>query len=164
VQGVYEASIDGDLPAVYRLVTELESWPDLFPHVTSVDVLWRGGESVVARVRASRSGIPLTWTCRLDTDQAAARVLVQHVDGFARGLRATWTFDPLPARRKRARLAIDYHTHWPSRDRWLARRVLADLATRTVSMVVLLAEADRATHQRRDAGHGPPGTCDGRPS
>lgn len=141
---VFDADIDGDPAAIYRLVAEVESWSGLFPHVIAADVLWREGQSVVARVRASRHGLPVTWTCRLDADADAGRVAIVHLGGFAHGLCGVWTFDQIANFRARVRLTVSYQTSWPARDRLLARLVIDDLATRTLAMVKLLAEADRA--------------------
>lgn len=150
MHSVYEADIDGDPEAICRLIADVEAWPRLFPHVAAVEVFWRGGDSIVARVHASRSGFPVRWVCRRQADPASLRVSVEHVDGFARGLRAVWTFAAAPDRRATARLAIDYRPRH-LRDRWLAPFVLDDLVARTIAMLTLLAESDRAAHELRDA-------------
>lgn len=143
----YEAEINGDLTAIYQLVAGVEKWPDLFPHVLAADVLWEDADVRVARVRVSRSGIPLAWVCRLEIDPSGPRVHVDHIDGFARGLRADWKFERLPQRRTRVRLVTDYHTRLPTRDRLITRYVLDDLVARTLAMITLLAESDRAAHE-----------------
>lgn len=151
MHSVHQAEIDGDIAAVYRLVAEVDTWPGLFPHILGVDVLWRDGDALVARVRASRSGVPINWICRRGNDRSALRVFVEHIDGFAYGLRATWELAPLPADQTLARLTVDHHPHGLL-DRWLVPIVVGYLATYTLAMLTLLAESDRAAHDGWDVG------------
>lgn len=151
MHSVHQAEIDGDIAAVYRLVAEVDTWPSLFPHILGVDVLWRDGEALVARVRASRSGIPVRWICHRGNDRSASRVFVEHIDGFAYGLRATWELAPLLDGRTMARLTVDHHAQGLV-GRWLDPIVVDYLATHTLAMLTLLTESDRAAHDGWDVG------------
>ena len=50
--------IDGDLQNIYKLGSEIENWPNLLPHYRYVDVLWQHENQMVARMAASRDGLP----------------------------------------------------------------------------------------------------------
>lgn len=155
MRSVNEIEIDGDLATVYRLGAEIEHWPDLLPHYRSVDILWRDGDDVVARMAASRDGIPVSWVCRQWRDPVTPEIAFQHIDGFSRGMRAVWTFEERGDGIVLARITHEFRKGWPVLDRWVSETVVGgffthNIAGKTLAMVKLLAESDRAA--RRLAG------------
>lgn len=147
-----EIEIDGDLETVYRLGAEIEHWPDLLPHYRGVDILWRDGNDVVARMKASRDGIPVSWVCRQQRDPETPKITFQHIDGFTRGMRAVWTFERRGERMVVARITHEFRKGWPVFDRWVTETVVGDffthnIAGKTLAMVKLLAESERAAHE-----------------
>jgi ribosome-associated toxin RatA of RatAB toxin-antitoxin module len=145
-----EIRIDGDLEAIYRLGAEIEHWPRLLPHYRDVRVLWHEGNRCVAKMYASRDGIPVSWMCWQERDPATPKITFRHIGGFTRGMVAVWTFDKHPDDTVTARITHEFRKGWPIQglDRFVTDRIVGDffthsIAGKTLGMVKLLAEADR---------------------
>lgn len=160
---VNEITIDGDLRTIYALGANVERWPALLPHYRAVDVRWRDadGRRLVARMAASRDGVPVSWTCWLERDPDEPRLTFRHIGGFTRGMQVAWTFEQLPDGRVTARITHEFRKGWPvmALDRFVSERVVGEffvhaIANRTLAMVKLLAESDRAAAAVADASVG----------
>jgi ribosome-associated toxin RatA of RatAB toxin-antitoxin module len=146
--------INGDLMTVYRLGAEIEKWPDLLPHYRNVKVLWQDGNRCVARMYASRDGIPVSWMCWQERDPATPKVTFRHIGGFTRGMIAVWTFEQHADDSVTARITHEFRKGWPvmAFDRFVTDKIVGDffthnIAGKTLGMVKLLAEADRDSRQ-----------------
>lgn len=149
---VNEIEIDGDLATIYRLGAEIEHWPDLLPHYRGVEILWRDGNDVVARMMATRDGVPVSWVCRQRRDPETPAIEFVHIDGFTRGMRAAWSFDAHADGIVAVRIAHEFRKGWPILDRWVSETVVGDffthaIASKTLAMVKLLAESDRVARR-----------------
>lgn len=149
-----EITIDGEMMTIYRLGAEIENWPNLLPHYRSVDVLWRSGNQMVARMRASRDGIPVSWVCFQERFPDIPRVTFRHIDGFTRGMQVAWEFEQHPDDTVTVRIIHDFRKGLPipALDRFVTDRVVGEffthaIAGKTLDMVRLLAEADRNAHR-----------------
>lgn len=145
-----EIIIDGDLQTIYRLGSEIENWPKLLPHYRSVEIVRSQGNRYMARMKASRSGIPVSWSCLQERDPVTPRVLFQHVGGFTRGMEVAWDFEERPDGKVTVRISHDFHKGWPvdAFDRFVSDTIVgeffvANIAGKTLEMVKLLAEAER---------------------
>ena len=147
-----EITIDADIVTIYGLGSRIERWPDLLPHYRKVDVLWSDvdGSRLVARMSATRDGIPVSWMCWLARDAVARRLTFRHIGGFTRGMQVVWTFEQLPDGRVTVRIIHEFRKGWPimALDRFVTDRVVGEffihhIAGKTLAMVKLLAEAER---------------------
>ena len=157
-----EIQIDGDLDTVYRLGSQIERWPDLLPHYRSVDILMQEGNRYVARMRASRDGIPVSWVCQQVRDPDTPRIYFRHVGGFTKGMRVTWTFDERPDG-VTVCITHDFDKGWrPAAfdqlvsDRIVGQFFVSNIANKTLAMVKLLAESERAARDGDTAGSSTP--------
>jgi ribosome-associated toxin RatA of RatAB toxin-antitoxin module len=148
-----EITINGDLHTIYKLGAEIEHWPDLLPHYRSVDVLWQGGTQMVARMRASRNGIPVSWVCMQERLPDVPLVTFRHIGGFTRGMDVAWEFEQRPNNTVTVRIIHDFQKGLPiaALDRFVSDRIVGEffvhaIASKTLEMVRLLAEADRIAH------------------
>lgn len=145
-----EVQIDGELDTIFRLGAEIERWPDLLPHYRSVDILWQEGNRCVARMRGSRDGIPVAWVCQQERDPNTPRISFRHVGGFTKGMQVTWTFEE-GVDGVAVRITHDFDKGWQPAvlDRFVSDRVVgqffvSNIANKTLAMVKLLAESERA--------------------
>ncbi len=145
-----DIQIDGDLATIYRLGAEIENWPQLLPHYRDVKVLWQDGNRCVAKMYASRDGIPVSWMCWQERDPETPRVTFRHIGGFTRGMVAVWTFDQHDDGTVTARITHEFRKGWPIQgiDRFVTDTIVGEffthnIAGKTLSMVKMLAEADR---------------------
>lgn len=144
-------TIDGDLKHIYEIGSEIENWPNLLPHYRYVNVLWRDENRMVAKMGASRDGIPVTWTCWQERIPDEPRVVFRHIGGFTRGMKVAWTFeehDELVT----VRIHHEFNKGWPLIDRLVSDKIVGDffvgaIAGKTLAQVKLLAEADRDAHR-----------------
>lgn len=145
---INRVDIDGELDRIYRLGAEIERWPLILPHYRAVDLLWRQDNAVVARMRATRSGIPASWTCVQQCFPGEPRVTFRHIAGFTAGMEVTWQFTTLADGRVRVEIIHDFHKGWPLVDRFVSDRVVGDffvanIAEKTLARIKALAEAAR---------------------
>jgi ribosome-associated toxin RatA of RatAB toxin-antitoxin module len=147
-------AIDGDLDTIYRLGAEIERWPDLLPHYRFVEVLWRDGNRRVARMGASRDGLPVSWLAYQERFPDEPRITFRHIGGFTRGMQVSWTFEEHDGL-VTVRIAHDFRKGWPVLDRFVSATVVGEwfvsaIAGKTLVQVKLLAEGDREAHRDVD--------------
>ena len=150
---INRVDITGDLNRIYRLGVEIERWPLILPHYRAVDLLWRQENAVIARMRATRSGIPVSWTCVQQCFPDEPRISFRHIAGFTAGMEVTWQFTELAGGRIRVEIIHDFRRGWPLVDQFVSDRVVggffvANIADKTLARIKSLAEARRS----RDAG------------
>ena len=148
-------TINGDLQTIYRLGAQIENWPSLLPHYRYVDVLWQDGNRMVARMGASRDGLPVSWMCYQERFPDEPRVTFRHIDGFTRGMEVAWTFQQHDDGTVTVRIAHAFRKGWPVLDRFVSAKVVGEffvaaIAGKTLEQVKLLAEAERAAHRGVD--------------
>lgn len=145
---INRVDIDGELDRIYQLGAEIERWPLILPHYRGADLLWRQDNAVVARMRATRSGIPVSWTCVQQRFPGEPRVTFRHIAGFTAGMEVTWQFTTLADGRVRVEIIHDFSKGWPLVDRFVSDRVVGDffvanIADKTLARIKVLAEAAR---------------------
>jgi ribosome-associated toxin RatA of RatAB toxin-antitoxin module len=151
-----DITINGDLQHIYKIGSEIENWPNLLPHYRSVKVLWQDGNRMVAKMAASRDGIPVSWMCWQERLPDEPRIIFKHIGGFTRGMKVAWEFeqhDDLVT----VRIVHDFKKGWPVEpfDRFVTEKIVGEffihnIAGKTLAMVKLLAEADRKARQGVD--------------
>jgi len=88
-------SLVARLPSVmYRLVQDIERYPEFVPGCTAAEVLERGEHEVVARLTVRRGPLRTRFTTRnrLDPDRG---VQMQLVEGPFKMLEGSWQFTPV---------------------------------------------------------------------
>jgi ribosome-associated toxin RatA of RatAB toxin-antitoxin module len=151
-----EITIDGDLQHIFKIGSEIEHWPKLLPHYRSVKVLWQDENRMVARMAASRDGIPVSWMCWQERLPDEPRIVFRHIGGFTRGMKVAWEFEEHDAL-VTVRIIHDFKKGWPFEpfDRFVTEKIVGEffihnIAGKTLRMVKLLAEADRQAHRGVD--------------
>lgn len=139
----YSETIDGEPAAVFRLVSELEKWPALYPHVRSVVELQLGRW----QVEVSWRWLPLRFVAARRV--SPADMTVEYRLGAAAGLRLVSSWTVAATQAGKTTLTADVVM---VRGPWLLRSplmrfVVPELMTRTLAMTRLLAEADRKAHE-----------------
>lgn len=136
--------VDADPDAVFKLLANLDAWPNLLPHVRSLEQ----GPARRPTITFVWRWIPLALAVTVRTDERL-RTLEQRF-GSKSGVRVAcnWSVDNGPDNtaimRLDARLA--YAPLW---SRGLVQHaILPDLSKATLAMVQLLAESDRLAHAR----------------
>lgn len=149
-------TIDGDLEHIYTMGAEIENWPNLLPHYRYVKVLWRDEHRMVAKMGASRDGIPVSWMCWQERLPDEPRIVFRHIGGFTRGMKVAWTFET-----QGDLVTVSIHHEFSKGlplkavDRLVSDRIVGDffvdaVAGKTLAQVKLLAEADRDAHRGID--------------
>jgi len=80
---------------IYRLVTDVEKYPEFLPWCERVDVLGRDEQGPTARLHLAYAGIRHAFTTR-NVQVADESVHITLVDGPFSLLDGTWRFVPLP--------------------------------------------------------------------
>lgn len=93
----FETTIRADAATVYMLVSELELWPALIPHIHSARVTQRMGDRRLVTVRARWRGAPVGWRAIQIREPDQGRVTFRHLMTVSRGTTVTWTVRQLDA-------------------------------------------------------------------
>lgn len=101
----FETVVQADAAVVYQLVTELELWPALIPHIKSARVVERlGRHRRIVSVRASWRGVPVGWRAIQLSEPEHRRVTFRHLIAATRGTTVVWTVEPISANAVRLRV------------------------------------------------------------
>jgi ribosome-associated toxin RatA of RatAB toxin-antitoxin module len=87
----FATTIHADAATVYTLVSEVELWPALIPHIRSARVVQRMGNRRLVSVRASWRGLPVGWRAIQLMEPDHGRVTFRHLMPVSRGTTVTWT-------------------------------------------------------------------------
>ncbi|MEK8032798.1 type II toxin-antitoxin system RatA family toxin [Ideonella sp. DXS29W] len=79
---------------MYRLVTDVQNYPDFLPWCEKAEVLEQHGDGMTARISLAYAGVRHAFTTR-NVHAADRQVLVQLVDGPFSLLEGAWDFVPL---------------------------------------------------------------------
>ncbi|MEZ4521395.1 MAG: SRPBCC family protein [Thermomicrobiales bacterium] len=154
-----EIIIDGDLQTIFKLGSEIENWPDLLPHYRSVTILQERGNRYMAEMKASRSGIPVSWACLQERDPSIPRIFFRHIGGFTKGMEVFWTFDEREDGTVAVRISHDFRKGWPvdAFDRFVSDTIVGDffvgnIAGKTLNTIKMIAEDERQrSRQEQDS-------------
>lgn len=141
-----EITIASDPQTIFKLGAEIENWPRLLPHYRSVTIRRQEGNRCIARMAASRDGIPVSWTCYQERDPRTPRILFRHTGGFTKGMQVAWTFEEQDGLTT-VRIHHEFDKGWwpPLFDRFVSEKIVgeffvANIADKTLRQVKLLAE------------------------
>jgi coenzyme Q-binding protein COQ10 len=85
-------SLDADL--MYRIVADVERYPEFLPWVTALRVLSRGEDTLTAQMAVAYGPFRERYTSRIDLDPSARTIDVAAVKGPFRRLENHWRFTP----------------------------------------------------------------------
>lgn len=92
---------------MYRLVNDVEAYPEFLPWCTKALVLYRDEDQVKANIQFSKGGIATSFTTR-NRLQKNKMIEVQLVDGPFRHLQGFWRFENLGDAGSRVVLDMDF--------------------------------------------------------
>lgn len=79
---------------MYRLVDDIERYPEFLPGCSSAEVLARSGQEVVARLAVRRGPLRIQFTTRNRLDPGHS-VQMELVEGPFKVLEGSWNFSPV---------------------------------------------------------------------
>lgn len=140
-----EATIRADPKVAYRLAAFVERWPSLLPHYRSVRILEESGQRRLVEMAAHRNGIPVRWWAEQVCYPDVPRITYRHVRGITAGMDVVWSFTPKGDGLEVA-IEHDLELRWPLLGRPVADRIIgpffvANIASKTLSRIKLLAES-----------------------
>lgn len=154
--GPVQITIDSEPDAVWKLIAGAASWPNLMPHIQSLQICSTTGRGQIARVTALRHQVPVTSRCLLAVIDEGRCFRVFYLDGIASGLAETWQVTGDGNGRVTLGCSIDeWSKRWNPLRRFARRWMVEPLAGRMLDMICLLAEADYLAHLDVDTGDGP---------
>ena len=92
---------------LYRVVEEVERYPEFVPGCTLAKVLERDGNAVVARLAVSRGLLSTAFTTRNTMDPGRS-IHMQLVEGPFRVLEGHWSFAPVASNGCRIEFALQF--------------------------------------------------------
>lgn len=92
---------------MYRLVNDVDAYPEFLPGCTGSRVLDNSGDQMTAAVDVSKAGISKTFTTR-NTLISNQSILMQLVDGPFRKLTGGWHFTSLGDDACKVELSLDF--------------------------------------------------------
>lgn len=106
----HEIRISAPPAAVYRLIAEVQNWPQIFPPTVYVDHVERGEGTERIRIWATANGEPKNWTSRRTLDPENLRITFrQEVSAPPiASMGGTWIIEAVNAEVSRVRLLHDY--------------------------------------------------------
>src|ERR1051326_1289197 len=85
--------IRGDADRIFALAADIGDWPRILPHYRYVRIEEQSSRHKIARMGASRDGIPVTWRARQELLPDQRRIRFQHIGGVTRGMEVEWKLD-----------------------------------------------------------------------
>ncbi|MDX2546548.1 aromatase/cyclase [Streptomyces sp. WI04-05B] len=106
----HEIGVEAPAAAVYRLIAEVENWPQIFPPTIHVDHVGLGEGEERIRIWATANGEAKNWTSRRTLDPGRSRITFrQEVSAPpVAAMGGTWIIEPLSETASRVRLLHDY--------------------------------------------------------
>ncbi|MEU2865882.1 aromatase/cyclase [Streptomyces mirabilis] len=106
----HEITVRAAASDVFRLIAEVENWPNVFPPSVYVDHVERTGDRERIRIWATANGEAKSWTSRRELDRTALRItFAQEVSSPPVSMMSgTWIAEPLDDGSTRLRLLHTY--------------------------------------------------------
>ncbi|MCE7083346.1 aromatase/cyclase [Streptomyces sp. ST2-7A] len=123
----HEITVHAAARDVYRLIADVERWPQLFPPTVYVDHVERSESEERIRIWATANGEPKSWTSRraLAPEQLTITFRQEASAPPVASMGGTWIIEPRGARLCRVRLLHDYRAvdDDPAGLEWITRAV-----------------------------------------
>lgn len=106
----HEITVLAEATAVYRFLSEVETWPQVFPPTVHAETIEREGDEERIRIWATANGEPKSWTSRRTIRPAELRIdFRQEISAPpVASMGGSWIIEPLSGTSSRIRLLHDY--------------------------------------------------------
>jgi aromatase len=106
----HEIIVHAPAADVYRLLAQVENWPQIFPPSVYVDYLDRDGNQEQIRIWALANGVVKNWTSRRRLDPESLRIEFRQEVSTppVAAMSGKWIIEPLSDRETRLRLLHEY--------------------------------------------------------
>lgn len=106
----HEIRISAPPAAVYRLIAEVQNWPQIFPPTVYVDHVEQGEGTERIRIWATANGEPKNWTSRRTLDPENLRITFRQEASAPpiASMGGTWIIEAVNTEVSRVRLLHDY--------------------------------------------------------
>lgn len=121
----HEITVAAPAKTVYRLIADVENWPQLFDPTVHVEYVERGETTERIQIWATANGTAKTWTSRRDLDPAGLRVDFRQEVSQApvAAMGGAWVIEPLAENECRVRLLHDYSAATEADLEWIDQAV-----------------------------------------
>lgn len=89
--------IQASIATVFTVLSEIELWPAVFPHVRSARVLRRDSSRRMVVVQARWRGLPIGWKAIQTVDPVRGHISIRHLSPLTVGSVATFDLTPVAA-------------------------------------------------------------------
>jgi aromatase len=106
----HQVTVSAPAATVYRLIAEVENWPQIFPPTVYVDRVEHSGQTERIRIWATANGVAKNWTSARLLDPAGRRIEFRQEVSTppVAAMGGTWLIEPISAGESRVRLQHDY--------------------------------------------------------
>jgi aromatase len=106
----HQVTVSAPAATVYRLIAEVENWPQIFPPTVYVDRVESSGQSERIRIWATANGAAKNWTSARVLDPAGLRIEFRQEVSTppVAAMGGTWQIEPISEGESRVRLLHDY--------------------------------------------------------
>jgi uncharacterized membrane protein len=141
--------IAGPIERIYALGANIQDWPALLPHYRYVRLDESAPLYKVAKMGASRDGIPVTWRARQELLPDERRILFQHIGGVSRGMAVEWRLEATP---EGVRVTIHHALTYPIpilgalfAEYIVGRLFVSNIAGKTLRCIKQIVEAEQGS-------------------
>jgi len=106
----HQVTVSAPAATVYRLIAEVENWPQIFPPTVYVDRVERSGQSERIRIWATANGAAKNWTSARVLDPVGRRIEFRQEVSTppVAAMGGTWLIEAITQGQSRVRLQHDY--------------------------------------------------------
>lgn len=106
----HEITVATPAETVFRLIAEVENWPQIFPPTIHVEHVERGDKHERIQIWATANDAAKTWTSRRTLDPASLRIGFRQEKSAppVAAMGGAWIIEPVSAAQSRIRLLHDY--------------------------------------------------------
>jgi aromatase len=145
--------IAGPIDRVYELGANIEDWPRILPHYRYVRIEELSALHKVAKMGATRDGLPVTWRARQELVPEERRILFKHIGGVTRGMDVEWRLEPIESG---VRVTIFHKLSYPIpilgpffAEYVVGRLFVSNIAGKTLRCIKQIVESESETLKAR---------------
>jgi aromatase len=106
----HQVTVGAPAATIYRLIADVENWPQIFPPTVYVDRVELSGRSERIRIWATANGVAKNWTSARVLDPEGRRIEFRQEVSTppVAAMGGTWLIEPISESRSRVRLLHNY--------------------------------------------------------
>jgi ribosome-associated toxin RatA of RatAB toxin-antitoxin module len=93
---------------VFRVVSDLVSWPRYLPHYRWIRVLENQADHMLVRMACYRGWIPIDWVSKFSADSKTLKLYFSHQKAWTRGMEVVWHLDAI-SNAKKTKVTISHN-------------------------------------------------------